>query len=68
MKPDHICQHLRTKKMYITALAHEAFTEGTDENAHSAPCWCNKTMSETGPDDRVVGARVCSRSRSCFEE
>jgi hypothetical protein len=53
--------------MYIPALAHEAFAEGTDENAHSAPCWCNKTMSETGPDDRVVGARVCAPSRSCFE-
>jgi hypothetical protein len=25
-------------------------------------------MSESGRDDRVVGARVCERSRSCFEE
>jgi len=68
MKPAHICQHLRTKKMYIPALEHEAFVEGTHENAHSAPCWCIRTMSETGPDDRVVGAAVCQKDRSCFEE
>ena len=68
MKPDHICRHLRTKKMYITALAHEAFAEGTEENAHSAPCWCNQTMSETGPDDHPVGPQRCQQSRQCFEE
>ena len=55
--------------MYIPAQAHEissASGEQLDEIGH---CWCNRTMSEVGPDDRQVGARLCNnKERPCFEE
>ena len=67
MKPSHACTHFRTKKMYIPALADEAFREN-EEAPHTSHCWCNRTMAEVGPDDKQVGIQICSRSRSCFEE
>ncbi len=68
MSTAHLCKHLRTKKMFIPALAHEAFSGDSDETGHSSHCWCNCTMTETGPDDRAVGAEACVKTRSCFEE
>ncbi len=68
MKPEHLCRNLRTKKMFIPALEHEAFVEDSTEAGHASHCWCNCTMSETGPDDRPVGTAVCQKERSCFEE
>jgi hypothetical protein len=68
MKPDNICRYLRTKKMYIPALAHEAFSP--DQEAQSGPshCWCNCTLAETGPDDQLASSQRCTKERSCFEE
>jgi hypothetical protein len=68
MKP--ACKNLRTKKMYIPAVAQESLEVGADnqQSAHSSHCWCNRTLSEAGPDDRAVGAQVCTSTRSCFEE
>ena len=68
MKPKHVCKNLRTKKMYIPALAHEVFEPGAEEPTHAAHCWCNCTLTETGPDDKSVGLEVCGPERSCFEE
>jgi hypothetical protein len=67
MKPDHICKNLRTKKMYVSALAAEAFVPGDDARGPS-PCWCNCTLTEVGPDDGPVGPQVCDPSRPCYEE
>ena len=66
MNPDR-CKHLRNKKMYIPALADEAFTHDL-EGGHSNHCWCNCTQTETGPDDRQVSPQLCKAGRSCFEE
>ena len=68
MKPTHLCRNLRTKKMFIPALAHEAFSGESDELGHSPHCWCACTQTETGPDDRAVGTSACTKDRSCFEE
>jgi hypothetical protein len=68
MEPSTLCKHLRTKKMYVPAQADEAFAENNGETRHSEHCWCNRTLTEVGPDDRQVGFQICSRSRSCFEE
>jgi len=68
MKPDNVCKNLRTKKMYIPAQAEDVFVREKGEFTDDAPCWCNRTLTETGPDDRPVGVRICSRERSCFEE
>ena len=68
MKPDNVCRHLRTKKMYIPAQADEVFSPVADEMGHCGHCWCNRTLSEVGLDDNQVGIEICNPSRSCFEE
>jgi hypothetical protein len=68
MSTARLCKHLRTKKMFIPALAHEAFSNDSEEMGHSSHCWCNCTMAETGPDDGAVGVERCVNTRSCFEE
>jgi len=45
MKPAHLCRNLRTKKMFIPALEHEAFVPDDTESGHSSHFWCNCTMS-----------------------
>jgi len=54
--------------MFIPALAAEAFAPANEEPGHSSHCWCNCTLTETGPDDRPVGMQTCTTTRSCFEE
>ncbi len=56
--------------MYVPALAERTSAESKEEReaAHSPHCWCNCTLSETGPDDQPVGFQVCGASRPCFEE
>jgi hypothetical protein len=70
MSPQPICKHLRTKSMYIPALARPAIAPTGDaaELEMSSPCWCNCTMTETGPDDRPVGRLACRSGRHCYEE
>ena len=65
MNPATACRNLRTKKMFIPALAVE--TPEADEIGHSHHCWCSCTLTETGPDDRPVGFQVCTHERQCFE-
>jgi hypothetical protein len=67
MNPN-FCKNLRTKKMYIPAQEHEVFGAAREELGHIGHCWCNRTMSEVGPDDRQVAAHNCGKHRSCFEE
>jgi hypothetical protein len=68
MKPAHICKHFRTKKLYVPALAHEVFEAKDDEMDQCGHCWCNRTLSEVGVDDRLADLRSCNPGRSCFEE
>jgi hypothetical protein len=69
MKPTNVCKHLRTKKMYIPAEADEVFPAAGTEPEHAAGhCWCNRTLSEVGLDDRQVSIPICNPSRTCFEE
>lgn len=68
MKPTDLCKHLRTKKMYVPALAEEPLAPPFEEAGQTGHCWCNRTLTEVGPDDQAVGTRVCTGGRSCFEE
>jgi len=68
MKPNGTCKKLRTKSMFIPALADEALGQPDPKPVRSSHCWCNCTLTETGPDDRPVGFDVCNSSRPCFEE
>jgi hypothetical protein len=67
MKPDNVCRHLRTKKMYVPAQADEVFSKEAGETGYCGHCWCNRTLSEVGFDDRPVNISACNPSRSCFE-
>ncbi len=61
-----LCKYLRTKKMYIPALAHEVHDPPQGESSHTSHWWCNRTLTEVGPDDHQVGCQVCSPQRRCF--
>jgi hypothetical protein len=62
------CRHLRTKKLYVSAQADEAWLLRS-ESETTAHVWCNCTQCETGPDDRAVTQAGCSdRTRPCFLE
>jgi len=54
--------------MFIPAQEDEAFVASGDKSADAAHCWCNRTLTEVGPDDRQVAVSLCNPSRSCFEE
>jgi len=68
MKPAAVCKNLRTKSMFIPALAHQSSNEQAEESSHSPHCWCTCTLNEIGPDDQPVGIQVCKENRSCFKE
>jgi hypothetical protein len=68
MSPKILCKNLRTKSMFIPALVQQTAPELEEQVGHSSHCWCNCTMTETGPDDHPVGHQVCHPTRSCFEE
>ena len=60
------CLHLRTKRMYIPALAENA----AQDDAHSGDqsfYWCNKTLTALGVDDDPVHPCACRPGRSCHE-
>jgi hypothetical protein len=58
------CRHLRTKKMYIPALA-EASAEASHRD--QSFYWCNRTLGALGADDNQVHPCVCQPGRSCHE-
>jgi hypothetical protein len=68
MKANQTCKYFRTKKMFIPALADESSAHESPEVGYSSHCWCNRTLTETGPDDRPVAGGICNPDRSCFEE
>lgn len=64
---DTPCRHLRTKKLYIPELNADAL-KGKESAGASEHCWCNKTMTEVGFDDRRVSPISCSRQdRACYQ-
>jgi hypothetical protein len=62
-----ICRHLRTKVLYVPEQAAEASTSSSEAEV-SRHCWCNKTMTPLGLDDRRVGLELCSDpTRRCYQ-
>ncbi len=68
MNASNSCRHLRAKHMFIPALAQASQEQHPGQPAASAHCWCNCTLTETGPDDKPVGPERCQPGRPCFEE
>lgn len=64
---EHICKHLRTKKMFTGFSVQESFAEKSEENATPSHFWCNRTQSVVGVDDRPAHKNTCDQSRSCYE-
>ncbi len=60
------CRFLRTKRMYIPALADGALDQVQDPNDQSF-YWCNKTLSALGRDDNSVHPCLCQPGRTCHE-
>jgi len=60
------CRHLRTKKMYIPALADGALDMEPSADDQSF-YWCNRTLTALGRDDNPVHPCVCQPGRSCHE-
>jgi hypothetical protein len=54
--------------MYISAQQDEVFSASREELENFGHCWCNRTLSEVGPDDQQVAAHNCGKHRSCFQE
>ncbi len=52
--------------MYIPGLSDAAGAE-PDAPGASGHCWCNRTLTETGPDDQPVSPGLCHTGRSCFD-
>ena len=60
------CCHLRTKRMYIPALAEGALDSENYRDDQSF-YWCNKTLTALGLDDNQVHPCVCQPGRACHE-
>lgn len=66
MDRPELCRFFRNKHMFVPEQAVTAL-EPT-ENAAVAHCWCNRTMTCIGEDDRIVSLESCSNvSRTCYE-
>lgn len=62
-----LCRHLRTKTMYVPGQSADVRTRIADGAPGEPHCWCNRTMTEVGRDDRPVALGRCIFGRSCFE-
>lgn len=58
------CALLRSKAMYV---AGSRSAQDLGDETGSRYCWCNLTQHTIGPDNQVVGRRVCIPGRSCYE-
>jgi hypothetical protein len=58
------CLHLRSKGMYVYEGPESQPLDDDDNTTY----WCFKTLKSFGPDDALVGGRLCrDGSRSCYE-
>mgnify|MGYP001156807845 CR=1 FL=1 len=57
-----VCQHLRTKALYIPGGSLKNLVEANPSSYY----WCNRTMTVVGPDDDFVSPNGCKKSRHCF--
>lgn len=59
------CLHLRSKRDYI-ALGEPDDASG-ENDGDGVPFYCRHTLTVIGPDDDIVGPRVCTPGRVCYE-
>lgn len=62
-----VCLHLRTKTLYVPEQAAESELDASEAGT-ARHCWCNKTMTPVGLDDRRVNTEACSDpARTCYQ-
>jgi hypothetical protein len=62
------CRYFRTKKMYLAGFEGSDADETGESGPQPGHCWCNKTMSPVGEDDRLVSSVDCaSCERACYQ-
>jgi hypothetical protein len=62
------CRYFRTKAMYVAGPAQGVASDDAPPAPLPANYWCNRTQTEVGPDDRLVGPGFClAPGRPCFE-
>jgi hypothetical protein len=63
------CLHLKTKMDYVAHEPDENDERAEDETfGGTAHRWyCLHTMTVMGPDDDLVGPRLCGTARDCYE-
>ena len=59
-----LCAHLRSKNMYYAN--DEGHASGQDTSGLTELFWCNRTMKNCGPDDRLCDCNTCVPGRTCF--
>ncbi len=61
------CRYFRNKKMFIPTQADSALELDPAEPVVTQ-CWCNRTLSELGHDERLATLTACSDPRrGCFQ-
>jgi hypothetical protein len=60
-----LCRYLRTKQLYVSALAEGALQRHLQPDDASFYT-CNLTLSALGCDDEAVHPRACGPCRKCF--
>lgn len=61
-----VCRHLRSKAVYVPAF--QQYPGSMAPSAEEAYYWCQRTMRELGPDDRLADVDRCTAGRGCYEE
>jgi hypothetical protein len=60
------CIHLHAKAM---AIHGEGFADDTDHPDGPSGCWCIQTGRALGPDNGLVGLKMCSDpERECYQD
>ncbi len=61
-----LCRHFRSRNMFVPGGDKQSLPEDV-ASIVSHYCWCNKTMTEVGEDDRLVEREDCAReARICY--
>ena len=61
---DVACRHLRSKGMYVSGKMNPEVEDAEVGDGH---CWCNQTQNVQGPDAGMVGRRLCTPQRRCYQ-
>lgn len=57
------CANLLSKGMYITGTLNPKVEDGRVGDGH---CWCSQTQHPLGPDNLLVGRKICVPGRQCY--